>query len=349
MTERFKKLVSLPGPQWSQESPIVIEKGALLRDGSRNQNLLQLRLRNIQEKPLKAVVMDVAMFDVLNKSLGSVQCSFLDLEATKGASFGDDTPIWLDDETARSFRFTLSDVVFSDGSSWSGSLEMQVVGETHALAVLGDLQDQFAREVALLNPSVVPEVMTTSYGALWRCTCGAVNDSSETACAACGIGYERQRAIADPAYLEANAVAYRERQVALADETARTLNRESRKKRMRLAVTCAVGLVVLGGLYLGVNGRLVTFYVDSPSSKAQLTYVGSFQRNVQETVSTPWQKTVPMLKGATVFMSATDDVDPEDKPEVRITVNGSDYYGSDYLNDLYDSDPIGKTVAGSCP
>lgn len=343
MAERYKKLAPLEGPQWSEGSPVVIEKGALLRDGSRNQNLLQLRLRNTQDKPLKAVVLDVDMFDVTSHSLGRIHCSFLDLEAGKGASFGDDTPIWLDDQTARGFRFFVSSVVFSDGSTLGEGSEMESVGETVELAALGDLQDQFAREIALLNAKVVPQVLTTNYGPLWGCTCGAVNGTSEPACASCGLGYEQQLAIADPAYLETQAATYRDQQAELASHTAQVQKREARKKVWSFIAAGVLGVALLGGVWYAAMGRSVTYYVDAPSSSALVTYTSTFGRVVQGKVSTPWKQTVPMWKGSFISITADDAEKPRQAPALRVTVDDTEFYGLPNESEVFTS------IYGTCP
>ena len=235
MAERFHRLLSLDGPLWSPGSPAAIEKGALLRDVSRNQNLLQLKLKNIQKRPLKAVVLEIGFLDVAGGTLGAIQHSYLDLSAGNGTTFGEDAPEYLADETARGFRFRVASVVFSDGTTWSSDVVMEPIAHADSLDGLGDLKEQFLREMRTADGVALPIVLPTDRGGLWYCTCGALNDASNTDCSTCGRIHVAQVAAIDRDFLQAQS-----------DKAAEeSLKRKAKTKRTAIATIAALAVLAL--------------------------------------------------------------------------------------------------------
>ena len=245
MAERYKRLMSFDRPMGCPDCPVVIEKGALLSDSLTSRNLLQLRLRNVQAKPLKAVVLDIGLADVTNTGLGTTQFSYLDLDVPNGGSFGEDTPVGLDDKTARGFRYFLSSVVFQDGSKWSSTSAMAEMGPANGLESLGQLKGQYIREIARLAPRVVPQVLPTELDGLWYCTCGAMNALSNASCSSCGLGHEAQKAAADMEYLAQQQSAFEER--ATREREAQLASGAKRRKIAAVAIPIVIVLVIGAG------------------------------------------------------------------------------------------------------
>jgi len=261
MTERFGKLMSLDGPLWCDGSPVIIEKGALLSDASKNQNLLQVKLRNVQKKPLKAVVLDIELSDVTGGSLGRIQHSYLDLDTPNGATFGEDKPAYLGEENARSFGFRIANVVFSDGTTWSSEAAMEVVAPADSLELLGELDKQFVEDMTVVGTAAQPLVLPTDRGGLWYCTCGALNDASNPECSTCGRSRKTQVAATDTNYLT------KQRENA-AEQKRASDDRKSaeQKKTARLVL---VGAVIVGVIALVA---VLVFTVAIPESKRQAAY-----------------------------------------------------------------------------
>lgn len=55
MAERFRRIYTLPCRHYQEGSPILIEAGAPLQDTVTGKILVQLKLQNIQNKPIKMV------------------------------------------------------------------------------------------------------------------------------------------------------------------------------------------------------------------------------------------------------------------------------------------------------
>lgn len=185
MHEIYSKLFALPENLYSVGAPVVIAAGALQKDNQTGKVLAQLKIRNIQDKVIKALTVKLTPFDTVGKPLGgTVDYQYLDLAAARDADFGQKTPVMLKEAATRSFAVSVSEVIFSDNSIWTASNE-----------VWEPLSPPVALETALSDNELAKQYRV-KYGAdckcvfkkekdLWRCACGAINHASEKNCHSC--------------------------------------------------------------------------------------------------------------------------------------------------------------------
>ena len=70
MSERFSKLFTLPENLYCPGAPVMIAAGAIQKDNETGRVLGQLKLKNIQDRSIKAVKVAVSPFDTAGKPLG---------------------------------------------------------------------------------------------------------------------------------------------------------------------------------------------------------------------------------------------------------------------------------------
>lgn len=122
MSERYSKLFALSENLYSAGAPVVIAAGALQKDNQTGKVFAQLKIRNIQDKVIKAATVKITPFDTVGKPLGgTVDYQYLDLSAGRDTDFGQKTPVMLKEATARSFAVSVSEIIFADNSTWSAS------------------------------------------------------------------------------------------------------------------------------------------------------------------------------------------------------------------------------------
>lgn len=122
MSERYSKLFDLPENLYSNGSPVVIAAGALQKDNQSGKVYAQLKMRSIQDKPIKAATVRLTPFDTVGTRLGEAfEHQYLDLSAERDADFGQKTLIPFMEMTTRSFSVSVSEVIFSDNSKWTAS------------------------------------------------------------------------------------------------------------------------------------------------------------------------------------------------------------------------------------
>ena len=186
MSERFSKLFTLPENLYCPGAPVMIAAGAIQKDNETGRVLGQLKLKNIQDRSIKAVKVAVSPFDTAGKPLGGpIEHQYLDLSAPRDGEFGQKSPIKLADASTRSFTVSVTEAVFTDGSVWVGT-----EGAWEPLAPPAPLEE------VLENAELVKQYQL-KYGRdcryqtrrerdLWLCACGAVNREGERLCHHCG-------------------------------------------------------------------------------------------------------------------------------------------------------------------
>lgn len=104
MSERFTKLFSLPENLYSEGAPVVVSAGALLKDNQSAKVLVQLKIKNISDKTLKAVKVKIQSFDTVGNPLEEeTEYEYLDLAVNRDEEFGQKVPIVLPSDSTRSF------------------------------------------------------------------------------------------------------------------------------------------------------------------------------------------------------------------------------------------------------
>lgn len=247
MSERFSKLFALPENLYCAGAPVVIAAGAIQKDNETGRIFGQLKLRNIQDKVVKAVKVSLSPFDTAGKPLGGpIEHQYLDLSAPRDGEFGTKSPIKLADANTRSFAVSVAEVVFTDGSVWAGT-----GGTWEPLTPPATLEE-------VLEDGELVKQYRLKYGGdckyqakaerdLWLCACGAVNREGERLCHCCGK---------DPAILSgADLPALREeRDQRLVEESKRAAEAKAAaeaqakkvKKIAMIAVPILVVLIVAG-------------------------------------------------------------------------------------------------------
>ena len=186
MSERYSKLFALSENLYSAGAPVVIAAGALQKDNQTGKVFAQLKIRNIQDKSIKATTVKITPFDTVGKPLGgTVDYQYLDWAAAgRDTDFGQKTPVMLKEAATRSFAVSVSEVIFSDNSIWTASdeawepLSAPVTPEKEFTDV--ELAKQYRVKYGADCKCVFKKEKD-----LWRCACGAVNHDSEKNCHSC--------------------------------------------------------------------------------------------------------------------------------------------------------------------
>ena len=95
---RYQNIVYLREKQWISGSPVMFNKGALLRDTSTGKNVLQLQFASVDIRTIRAVIVRIDCLDWTKKCVDTLEHTFNDLSIKPGEGFGDREPIILNDE-----------------------------------------------------------------------------------------------------------------------------------------------------------------------------------------------------------------------------------------------------------
>lgn len=194
MSERFESVLAFDDNIWCKSSPVLIEKGVLLKDTYSNKFLIQLKFMNISSNTIAGLNLRIACRSKLTNTSINVDFSYTDFNAEKGDYFGDRVPLYLPNSNLREFDFIVTKVIFKNGKQWNNEeIFYPIPKESTDINVLGDLKEQFKRDIwdiykkeqkRIVTQTVYMPVFKHDY---WLCTCGAFNLSEENECCKCGI------------------------------------------------------------------------------------------------------------------------------------------------------------------
>lgn len=240
--ERYTSLYRLPENQYMAGSPVLLEAGALLKDGRTGAVLVQLKMRSVSAKPIHAVMVAVDAFDVSGAPLeGVAEYQYLDLSVPRDEPFGQHQAIVLPDANTRRASVRCTRVVFADGTSWEAAPsavwsplpERTTLGE----ALSQELAEQYQRDTA-----ACAQMLPQRCGSLWSCACGALNSAEEKVCHRCGLSLDAQLAALDETVLREHLAAYKEAEAKKAEELCRREKERQAERRRKTKKTLAIAL-----------------------------------------------------------------------------------------------------------
>ena len=240
--ERYTSLYRLPENQYTAGSPVLLEAGALLKDSRTGAVLVQLKMRSVSAKPIRAVMVAVDAFDVSGAPLeGVAEYQYLDLSVPRDEPFGQHQAIVLPDANTRRASVRCTRVVFADGTSWEAdpSAVWSPLPERTALeeALSPELAEQYRRDTA-----ACAQMPPQRCGSLWSCACGALNSAEEKVCHRCGLSLDAQLAALNETALREHLAAHKEAEAKKAEELCRREKERQAQRRRKTKKTLAVVL-----------------------------------------------------------------------------------------------------------
>ena len=220
----------------------MICAGMLSKDTQTNKVLVQLRFQNVdnQHKTIVAVKVAIQAFGIAHNILGDVkEYQYLDLKTERGSEAGSKQPVYLDDNTARSFSVSVLEVVYEDGDVWTGNTQnwcsLQQV----------KLSDKFSAELtAQYQRDTFAEAKYEPFAkdGIWMCACGTLNVTEDNVCCHCHAKRTTLFAALDQTTLTTNLRDYTEKG-----------NVEKQKKQNKKKIIVALGSILcVIGLALGM-------------------------------------------------------------------------------------------------
>ena len=258
MSERYTRLFSLPENLYAEGSPVIIAAGALLKDNQTGQVLAQLKLRSISEKDIQAVKVCLYLFDTAGCPIGEpVMFDYLDLRALRDAEFGQKTPVMVPESKARSYTAAVTEVVFSDKSTWTADgAEWEALPRQRTLE--GVFQDtELVKQYKITVGSNFTYYPMQEKG-LWFCACGAVNRVGKP-CHVCGRTLPELRAIdREQLVRDKDARLAEEARQAAEEKAAADAQRKKTAKILKIvipAVSTVIAFVILLNSVIIPNGK----------------------------------------------------------------------------------------------
>ena len=256
MSERYSRLFALPENLYAVGSPVIIAAGTLLKDTQTGKIIAQLKLKSISTNAIKAVKVKLDLFDTAGNALEeSVVHDYLDLNVVRDVEFGQKNPVMIPNVKARSYKASVTEVVFVDRSVWTANGGNWEPLSNPSRLAFADYELQRQYEIKFGGGSIY-EVKAEKD--LWYCSCGALNRDGEV-CHVChntllalqtldisALEKEKDARLAE----EARVAAERARKVAEEQAVKEAAAKEAKKKtakvlKIAISTICALCAIML--------------------------------------------------------------------------------------------------------
>lgn len=236
----LEPLFELKENLYKETCPVILLGGALSSDPETGEMHVQMRLQNIDSRPITAIVVDIHVFDVQNKEIQVLRDRrYLVPVVSRDGAFdaGDLVPAG---SRANNFSVAIKRVEFEGEDIWSGSasllFETLPVQRTLEEAIPeASLSAQFVRDFAATmaeNGSGKAMYAPTAYKDLWFCACGEINRMKEEKCYRCAASYAQQQAlVTDTETLKAHLEAFEKAEAEKAEQARLAAERKAAEEK----------------------------------------------------------------------------------------------------------------------
>lgn len=121
MSERYKRLFVLPENLHTEDAPVVIAAGALLKDNQTGRVLAQLKLKNVSEETIKSVKVSIQAFGKSGVEAKEIHYEYANISVKSGEEFGSKTPIELNNKILY-YSAVITEVLFENGTAWKTNI-----------------------------------------------------------------------------------------------------------------------------------------------------------------------------------------------------------------------------------
>lgn len=179
---RYEKVFTLTPMLYTENSPVIIEAGALQKDNVNGNVIAQLKFKSISAKVIKALTVKIVLLDVSGNPIGEeIEHQYLDLSVQRNENFGSKEAVLLSDNTTRAFSVFVTKIVFDDNTSIVlENSEWSELPQQNSIDLDTTEIDYFYKKFSVKNPK-----QTFRYKDLWLCSCGTINHDSEEKCCCC--------------------------------------------------------------------------------------------------------------------------------------------------------------------
>lgn len=278
MSARYEHIKKFQERLWAKDSPVVINKSALLHDKIKDVNILQLEIENISDDAISALELSIECKNISGETVEIKEFTYLDLNISKNSIFGVQTAIQLNNKESRNFLYVVKKVYFNNGNIVDLFFKMDSIEIPRLINnYYGELTDIFITEINKKNicsEKIFKPIFTEDY---WYCACGKINNIRRNICRNCNISKVDLIQISDIKYLQEKQVNYKKEQNQL------KLERIQKIKRRTIIIASFVAVIscILGSiLYLKEKETIKN--IDDAINKKEYSIAFEYAENLNE-------------------------------------------------------------------
>ena len=199
--EKYMRVFYFDESKYAVGCPIVICAGALLKDNFDGSIIAQLKFRNIGNKIIKELKVELTLFDShRNEQEKKIEYKYMNLTVNRNIIFGSQEPIELPYKDTRYFDVKIKEILFEDDVLINENDNYKIIPELELLDnYFGDhnLLTQY-----ILETSYKSKYLLKDFEDLWLCSCGNINHSNEDVCYICNVSKNQMKRCLNIDYLK---------------------------------------------------------------------------------------------------------------------------------------------------
>lgn len=210
MSERLTCRMKVTDAQYAAGSPLLLMACALYMDTVTNQCVAQLKWRNLDSRPVKAILIELDGYDAFNQRLGPVSFQYADLTVAQGKDFGSRVPVPIRDASMARYEVLLKAVSLATGDVWQAdpAVPFSALPLGKEPALTGELYAQYRRELSKQGIYGAAQFQPQTAMGLWQCGCGSWQ-AEGTPCLSCKTTMSGLQECANPEQLEEHLKQYK--------------------------------------------------------------------------------------------------------------------------------------------
>lgn len=184
------KVMELPRNLYFEGSPVIISSTSLLMNSADKKMFVAIKMRNLTDKTITSVDVEITPLGVTGKEIGSViGHTYANLKCGRNEEFGEDVLVSIPSSNPRSLSVRLTGIEFDDGSVFEDNgCEYEAIPRPRPLkSHYNEFQLATFSKLFGSNGKYLP----FEYKDLRVCTCGAILRSDENICFDCKNDFEK--------------------------------------------------------------------------------------------------------------------------------------------------------------
>ena len=183
--EKYTRVFYFDDPLYLKNSPVIVVAGAILKNNEYDEILAQLKFKNISNKKIKYVDIELKLYDQNGESQRKViNYQYLDLNIFRNEDFGSQEPIILPYNNTRSFEVIVKKVVYDNEEIWTNNKKFCKIKKQQELSsILESMEIEYFMEQYGEKSKFIPYIEQD----IWICSCGCINSLDEKKCYDCNL------------------------------------------------------------------------------------------------------------------------------------------------------------------
>lgn len=249
--ERYKIINQINCKLYNKETPVIIDNFTTLEDLYTDKEVFSITIRNIGKKIIQYIAFNTEFYDDLGNVKDNKQYVFENLELkTNGEKnfICDFDSLKVDKKDMP--KIIICKIRFETSEKIEKNLILEDLIDIDSLENLGNLKEQYKREIREINNSINITTKYHDYEKYWHCVCGNYYFNDMNNCPSCKIKKEDLEKITNKNYLEEKLKEYEQKQAEIREKTIQTVKKAGNK-------TIKITIIIIIAIIIGIIAFLI--------------------------------------------------------------------------------------------